>query len=225
MREKLNKAHQKTIEEKAESLLKQYEEIIQQEVSLPIPVELIAEDIYDLRIYRTIIKEGISGKLDLNQNFLILNSAHSLNRQRFTVAHELGHLQLHCTNGSSYFRKDKPHKEIESEANIFAASLLIPRKFLYEHIIKELIELVQKKKTHLEWLLIFVRNSKNFKSLNNLLCSYLFRHSKDHSEEIPGITLVTSLIPRLAKKFQVSNETMTRRFKGLGLLDKFIFSN
>src|SRR5207245_482886 len=62
------------------------------------------------------------------------------NRQRFTIAHEIGHLLLH--RGATFhvdekspigFRNDRSSMatdEKEIEANQFAAELLMPRNFL-----------------------------------------------------------------------------------------------
>lgn len=54
-------------------------------------------------------------------------------RQRFTVAHELGHLMLHRSN-EVHFRDVSPattmHPPEERDANAFAAALLMPRFML-----------------------------------------------------------------------------------------------
>lgn len=50
-------------------------------------------------------------------------------RDRFTVAHEVGHLLLHDNESISYGRTNKPIKPYENpewQANTFAAELLIP---------------------------------------------------------------------------------------------------
>ncbi|MBV4427204.1 ImmA/IrrE family metallo-endopeptidase [Clostridium tyrobutyricum] len=50
-------------------------------------------------------------------------------RDRFTVAHEIGHLLLHNTESISYARSNKQIKAYENpewQANTFAAELLIP---------------------------------------------------------------------------------------------------
>lgn len=58
----------------------------------------------------------------------------SLNRQRFTIAHELAHCCLGFTNGNEphiEFRLDEQDKDNrEKEADIFAGELLIPLKKL-----------------------------------------------------------------------------------------------
>ncbi len=141
---KFSETEQKTIEEAAQLLIREYENTVQREVFPPIPVELIAESVYDLKIYKTVTEEGIPGQLNLNQKCLILNLADSLQRQKFTVAHELGHIKLHYIPNLNCFRKDKSFDRKEIEANQFAGTLLIPQKFLYEHLILELIELVKR---------------------------------------------------------------------------------
>ena len=54
--------------------------------------------------------------------YIFLNTSKSAERQRFDVAHELGHLVLH---GEQEMRLDESKKR-ETEANRFAASLLMP---------------------------------------------------------------------------------------------------
>ena len=70
----------------------------------------------------------------------VLNKARPLQRQRFTLAHELGHIFLKHTrrdiydsdeireNGNNLISKKKPPQE--TEADIFASELLIP----YDHL-------------------------------------------------------------------------------------------
>jgi len=68
-----------------------------------------------------------------------VNSLHHSNRQRFTIAHELGHLELHRQMITSNVHVDKKFpalmrdpksatgtEQIEIEANQFAAELLMP---------------------------------------------------------------------------------------------------
>lgn len=68
-----------------------------------------------------------------------VNSTHAPVRQRFTIAHELGHLALHPDRSyvdrgfAVYFRDDKSataEDYAEVQANQFAADLLMPRKML-----------------------------------------------------------------------------------------------
>jgi Zn-dependent peptidase ImmA (M78 family) len=71
-----------------------------------------------------------------------VNTDHSENRQRFTIAHELGHLLLHNPaevhvdrNFKTFIRlRDEVSSQgvdqDEIEANYFAAELLMPKRFL-----------------------------------------------------------------------------------------------
>lgn len=57
------------------------------------------------------------------------NSTQHWHRQRFTVAHEIGHLLLGHTSGNYILDLDSKRPE-EIEANQFAAELLMPLKML-----------------------------------------------------------------------------------------------
>tara|TARA_B100000378_G_C18031236_1_gene407572 strand:+ start:1262 stop:1630 length:369 start_codon:yes stop_codon:yes gene_type:complete len=76
---------------------------------------------------------------------IVVNSLHHPNRQRFTIAHELGHHQLHLPLlekgvhvDKAIFRRDqsasKGVQPYEIEANHFAAELLMPKKLLMQHV-------------------------------------------------------------------------------------------
>jgi len=213
-------------EEEAETLLKEYhgrfgagEEIIP-----PIPVELIAELFYDLKIDRDKVGRNIPGKLDLENKKIILSSGDTLERQRFTVAHEIGHMRLHINDNKGHLtlRRAKKPSWMEMEANAFAAALLLPKKLCYEIFIKEILNIQRVKRKDIEWLLIFVKRSRNFRGLNHLLRTYLFTNRKAHPEHIDKVNLLVSLIPRVARKFRVSTEALAWRLKNLGLADEFI---
>lgn len=69
-------------------------------------------------------------KLGGDSGYVILvNKNHPLNRQRFTVAHEIGHFILHRDMGDE-IRDDEFYRALpgplETEANAFAADLLMP---------------------------------------------------------------------------------------------------
>lgn len=81
-----------------------------------------------------IIRQGAAGTL------IGVNQRHHPNRQRFTIAHELGHMVLHTGDPVHWdfrlrFRRDttdpdEQPDEDEVEANYFAAELLMPVRFL-----------------------------------------------------------------------------------------------
>lgn len=95
------------------------------------------------------MEDAISGVLIVQQNqkFILVNQAQAEVRQRFSVAHELGHLVLHDTSADRMFvdgsmrlyqRVGHPSSEAyrspdshttpdeEREANHFAAAILMP---------------------------------------------------------------------------------------------------
>ena len=91
------------------------------------------------RVIPEIVDEEISGGLSRRKDGPVIgvNARHHPHRQRFTIAHEIGHLVLH--EGSDHFVDRTFHRDsrssaatdvIEIEANQFAASLLMPRTFL-----------------------------------------------------------------------------------------------
>lgn len=105
-----------------------------------VPVEQIA------RARGLTIKLGplgdVSGMLVRSQEEPVIgvNSQHSRQRRRFTIAHELGHYLLHeglLSHVDHDFRVNYRNQESslatnteEIEANFFAASLLMPESFL-----------------------------------------------------------------------------------------------
>ena len=132
------------IREKACSLLKKYKIRI-----APVPVEELAQKLgADLRYvpYDDDDEGEFSGMLfrDETQIIIGVNSLHHPNRQRFTIAHELGHLLLHrgkevhidriyrVNLRNAVSSQATNHEEIE--ANRFAAELLMPHEFLMKDV-------------------------------------------------------------------------------------------
>lgn len=56
-------------------------------------------------------------------------------RSRFNAAHEFGHLVLHQQYSEDDFLKTEIHKQMESEANLFAAAFLMPKELFKFDII------------------------------------------------------------------------------------------
>jgi Zn-dependent peptidase ImmA (M78 family) len=118
------------IESIAEELLARFD--IKQ---IPIPIEELARSL-DIRVSRAPSKD-FSGLLIRKDGHALIgvNSAEAPVRQRFTIAHELGHFILHPQQDAFVdFRKDRTAKEVkpprERHADMFAAALLMPRKIL-----------------------------------------------------------------------------------------------
>ncbi len=111
--------------------------------SLPVPVERIARDRADIR-YQSIPHrfDGITVKLRGQRPQIIINSDASPKRQRFTLAHELGHVIIpwHVgrivdrTVGETPVARDYEYGKYESEANAFAAGLLLPVEAVTKHL-------------------------------------------------------------------------------------------
>ena len=78
---------------------------------------------------------GFEGELESSvtppRAIITINGSHASTRQRFTVAHELGHLMLHSLGRK--FRdvySAATNSREELEANQFAAELLMPQSFM-----------------------------------------------------------------------------------------------
>jgi Zn-dependent peptidase ImmA (M78 family) len=118
-----------------------------------------------------------------------VNSDHSENRKRFTIAHELGHYKLHDKGvfvdpeqnfSIMYRRKTDGYDPEESEANAFAAELLMPE----------------------DWV------SGDFTNLINTFKESFGKVESSHFEFI---------VASLAEKFAVSGDAMRIRLDNLAL--------
>ena len=102
--------------------------------SLPVAVEEIAEK-YQIKISRAPHK-NFSGMLirKAGRALIGINNSEAEVRQRFTIAHELGHFFLHPNQDAFVDYRDNKNGIMrtprEKQANMFAAALLMPRKLL-----------------------------------------------------------------------------------------------
>ena len=111
----------------------------------PIDVESIAEK-HGLMIDFQPLQSDLSGFLFHDEQHAVIgvNSSHPKVRQRFTIAHELGHFFLHQSDPlhvdravHAKFRNDlsKQGTDLdEIEANLFAAELLMPRMMVAQDL-------------------------------------------------------------------------------------------
>jgi len=112
---------------------------------VPISVDRIAKKLGAKIRYSPMDNEELSGMIYVKNEIPIIgvNSLHHPNRQRFTIAHELGHLVLHRevierevhvdTKFSGLMRDQKSsdgYDDIEIEANSFASELLMPSNII-----------------------------------------------------------------------------------------------
>ncbi|MBQ7609077.1 MAG: ImmA/IrrE family metallo-endopeptidase [Desulfovibrionaceae bacterium] len=77
-----------------------------------------------IKVYYSNDLKELSGFYDDEEKEILIHPNESSQRQRFSIAHELGHCVL--GHGTSPRKKHSPAEFKERAANIFAASLLMP---------------------------------------------------------------------------------------------------
>lgn len=132
----------------AQKIRLQAEQILREQGidSPPVPVDDVAEAL-GANVRHSPFEGELAGMLVRGEGQIVIgvNSLHHPNRQRFTIAHEIGHLKLH--KGDAFIdrsfhinRRDAVSSQAsdreEIEANRFAAELLMP----YEMIKADLFE-------------------------------------------------------------------------------------
>lgn len=108
----------------------------------PVPIDKIAKHLVIVVRFAPTRLE-VAGALIINgdEAYIAVNDAHSENRQRFTIAHEIGHFCLHKQGDHVHFDQDfLPYSQTsrsvlainnrEVDANQFAAELLMPTSML-----------------------------------------------------------------------------------------------
>lgn len=110
----------------------------------PVPVEKLAKAL-GVRVEFNPFDDELSGMAFLRDGKPVIgvNANHHPNRQRFTIAHELGHVLLHRNRLEAAVLVDKSRNfiardtvsaagtdPVEIQANAFAAELLMPKKFV-----------------------------------------------------------------------------------------------
>lgn len=105
----------------------------------PVPVIRLANEL-GVRVVKS-RSLGTDGELtfDLDADeypvpVITTNATQHVNRRRFTVAHELGHLMMHDLRDHNRDTDDWAHDPIEAEANAFAANLLMPRSLIERYV-------------------------------------------------------------------------------------------
>ena len=117
----------------------------------PIPVERIAKAL-GAQLRFSPLDDELSGMIYVKEDTSIIgvNVLHHPNRQRFTIAHECGHLILHKGQIIQEMHIDKTFpmlmrdsvsasgvNNMEIEANLFAAELLMPESLLTKALSNE----------------------------------------------------------------------------------------
>lgn len=121
-------------------------------LSVPVNLEKVAMFL-GANVHEQVLEDQVSGALVIKDRakHILVNSTHHVNRQRFTIAHELGHLTIHASevdqlfvdtqirvyqrrgeSGSAAYHSEgsTTTPEQERQANAFAAALLMPAELL-----------------------------------------------------------------------------------------------
>lgn len=113
----------------------------------PVPVFEIARGL-GAKLYR---QRNISedGRVEFEESspypqpVIFTNAEHHINRRRFTVAHELGHLMMHdLVTQLRDTRHQRPDIQ-EVQANSFAAQLLMPRSIINRYVMAGITDVEQ----------------------------------------------------------------------------------
>lgn len=110
--------------------------------NIPVDVVAIAEAL-GIEVRLEELEDEVSGMLLVRGDHPVIgvNARHHANRQRFSVAHELGHYLLHrdqeafFIDAAVFFRREGATPTTwaqEKEANVFAAELLLPERAVQE---------------------------------------------------------------------------------------------
>jgi Zn-dependent peptidase ImmA (M78 family) len=114
--------------------------------SAPIPVHLVAQRL-GLVLEAASFGDDVSGVLVIDGDRAVIgyNSSHSPTRQRFSIAHEIGHYTLHRADSTlfidqRYFAAFRDRGSAsgadkrERQANAFAAALLMPSELVLREV-------------------------------------------------------------------------------------------
>ena len=129
----------KRIDEKAMKLLQQSDAL-----ALPVNLNRVVGRL-GLSLNEKPLENEYSGFLAVKEKTIVVNLRHPSVRRRFTIAHEIGHYQLHrrsedipvFIDRAVYHRKESVagvDHLMEMQANAYAAGLLMPEALLDEYL-------------------------------------------------------------------------------------------
>lgn len=111
--------------------------------NLALDVEKLITFIPDVQLEYTDFDSTLSGSLSKKDSYWLIrvNKLHSKTRQRFTIAHELGHFVYHKDDEQEFvdttFFRGLTADNLEYTANRFASELLMPEEEVRQLIDKE----------------------------------------------------------------------------------------
>ncbi len=108
----------------------------------PLPILEVAEN-YGLSVRAVVFSDlpVISSVIDIERKIIYINERYSIEHQRFSIAHELGHWILHKDKllqdpslSIYYIKPIAAEKEpVKKEVNCFAVNLLVPKRLLKKY--------------------------------------------------------------------------------------------
>lgn len=129
----ITQVHKNAVEKIANNLLKTAKVVDE----APVDVENIANSIH-LKVEYFPFPDEVSGLLKKDMAVIGINNSQHPRRQRFTLAHEIGHYVLEHKIMNIGDLVDDANTDtsspIEREANYFASCLLMPRELVKKHI-------------------------------------------------------------------------------------------
>lgn len=110
---------------------------------IPVDVRRIARRL-GIEVQDVELSPHISGKLVRKDGGfkILVNAAHSNNRRRFTIAHEIAHFVLHSELfeheivDNEMYRSEQVSNAYETQANNYAAELLMPKNLIYRRALE-----------------------------------------------------------------------------------------
>lgn len=128
------------IEKKASALLQNHG------AEVPVPVVAIAQSLgisivtVKMPEFAGSIPSGVLNETEDGKWSILLRADDGITRQRFTIAHQIGHFLLHKNQqfidtfpAGEVFQIKQESDEAELQANHFALCLLLPKKLVTEH--------------------------------------------------------------------------------------------
>ncbi|MCY3915091.1 MAG: YjzC family protein [Chloroflexi bacterium] len=142
---------------------------------------------------------------------ILLNSSAPADRVRLSLAHALGHLVMH--------RNELPYKEMEHEANRFAAAFLMPENDIIDMLkpvtIQHMLELKQYWKVSMQALIVRAKDlevisERRYTSLFQQLSRFGYRKREPHPINPESPQLVKSLLDKYRIELGYTDEELAR---------------
>ncbi len=142
---------------------------------------------------------------------ILVNSSAPSDRARLSLAHALGHLVMH--------RNELPYKEMEHEANRFAAAFLMPEQDIIDELhpvtIQHMLELKQYWKVSMQALIyrakdLEVISERRFSSLFQQLSRFGYRKREPYPIDHETPRLVKSLLDKHRIELGYTDEELAR---------------